>query len=59
MKKENNISRRSFLKSSAVAGALGVIGTGRATGMLTSCAEGAKANANKTWKEAGTNYVPD
>ena len=28
MKKENSISRRSFLKSSAMAGALGAIGTG-------------------------------
>ncbi|HAR37638.1 MAG TPA: hypothetical protein DCS09_03120, partial [Porphyromonadaceae bacterium] len=36
MKKENNVTRRSFLKTSAVAGAVGVIGTGSA-GLLTSC----------------------
>ncbi|NLD23300.1 MAG: twin-arginine translocation signal domain-containing protein, partial [Bacteroidales bacterium] len=28
--KENNLTRRSFLKTSAVAGAVGVIGTGSA-----------------------------
>lgn len=27
MKKENNLTRRTFLKTSAVAGAVGVIGT--------------------------------
>ena len=38
MKKENSISRRSFLKSSAMAGALGAIGTGSAASVvLTSC----------------------
>ncbi len=59
MKKESNISRRSFLKSSAVAGALGAIGTGTAVGSLTSCAEGAKANSQKPLREAGTYYVPE
>ena len=41
MKKENSISRRSFLKSTAMAGALGAIGTGSAS-VLTSCAAAAK-----------------
>ncbi|WP_352405169.1 twin-arginine translocation signal domain-containing protein, partial [Petrimonas sp.] len=36
MKRENNLTRRTFLKTSAVAGAAGVIGTGT-TGFLTSC----------------------
>ena len=36
MKKENNFSRRDFLKSTAVMGALGTIGTGSAAAVLTS-----------------------
>lgn len=60
MKKENGISRRSFLKSSAMAGALGVVGAGGATSMLTSCSGGSgKEAANTPLKEAGTYYVPD
>lgn len=52
MKKKNSISRRSFLKSSAMAGALGAIGTGGAAGVvLTSCSSGEKANALKPLKE--------
>ena len=48
MKKENSISRRSFLKSSAMAGALGAIGTGSAASVvLTSCGGGEKAAALK------------
>ncbi|KAA6307094.1 Glycosyl hydrolase family 109 protein, partial [termite gut metagenome] len=37
MKKENGISRRSFLKNSALAGVLGTIGTGGVATALTSC----------------------
>lgn len=62
MKKENSISRRSFLKSSAMAGALGAIGTGSAATVLTSCGGGAggeKAAATKALKEPGTYYIPD
>ena len=44
MKKENSISRRSFLKSTAMAGALGAIGTGSAS-VLTSCAGGGESAA--------------
>lgn len=58
--KENSISRRSFLKSSAMAGALGAIGTGGAASVLTSCAGGGEqAAANKPLKEPGTYYVPE
>lgn len=61
MKKENSISRRSFLKSSAMAGALGAIGTGGAATVLTSCGGGAgeKAGATKALKEPGTYYIPE
>nr|WP_129734998.1 Gfo/Idh/MocA family oxidoreductase [Parabacteroides goldsteinii] len=59
MKKENSISRRSFLKSSAMAGALGAIGTGSAASVLTSCDGGSKANALKPLKEPGTYYIPE
>ena len=59
MKKENSISRRSFLKSTAMAGALGAIGTGSAS-VLTSCAGGDEsAAANKPLKEPGTYYIPE
>ena len=61
MKKENGISRRSFLKSTAMAGALGAIGTGSAS-VLTSCAGGGEAGgaaANKPLKEPGTYYIPE
>lgn len=59
MEKKNNITRRSFLKSSAMAGALGAIGTGSAASVLSSCAAGDKSSAIKPLKEAGTYYIPD
>jgi hypothetical protein len=59
MKKENSISRRSFLKSSAMAGALGAIGTGSAATVLTSCGGGEKTPAVKPLKEPGTYYIPE
>ena len=60
MKKENSISRRSFLKSSAMVGAMGAMGTGSAA-ILTSCGEagGEKAAAIKPLREPGTYYVPE
>jgi predicted dehydrogenase len=61
MKEENSISRRSFLKSSAMAGALSAIGTGGTAAVLSSCAGtgGGNAAALKPLKEPGTYYVPD
>ncbi|MDR2969910.1 MAG: Gfo/Idh/MocA family oxidoreductase [Tannerellaceae bacterium] len=60
MKKENSISRRSFLKSSAAVGALGVIGTGGTAAVLTSCGGGgAKEPAMTPLKAPGTYYIPD
>lgn len=59
MEKKNNISRRSFLKNSAMAGALGAIGTGSAASVLTSCGGGDKASAVKPLKEPGTYYIPE
>ena len=62
MKKGNNISRRTFLKSSAFAGALGAIGTGSATSILTSCSggeSGSANSANKPLKEPGSYYIPE
>ncbi|MBK5195627.1 MAG: Gfo/Idh/MocA family oxidoreductase [Proteiniphilum sp.] len=60
MKKENNLTRRSFLKTSAVAGAVGVIGTGSA-GFLSSCSGGAEKGkgANAPLKEPGSYYIPE
>ncbi len=63
MKKENSISRRSFLKSSAMAGAVGAIGTGSAAAVLSSCGGGSgsgqAAGATKALKEPGTYYMPN
>lgn len=58
MKRKNSISRRSFLKSSAMVGALGAIGTGSAT-VLTSCSGDSNEVANKPLKEPGTYYIPE
>ncbi|MDR2120100.1 MAG: Gfo/Idh/MocA family oxidoreductase [Tannerella sp.] len=57
MKKES-INRRTFLKSTAMAGALGAMGTGSAA-VFTSCGGGSNASANVPLKAPGTYYVPD
>lgn len=60
MKNENSLSRRSFLKNSALMGALGAIGTGSAaTIALSSCGGGEKAEVLKPLKAAGTYYLPE
>jgi hypothetical protein len=59
MKKENTFSRRSFLKSSALMGAAGVLGTGSAASILTSCTKQEDANKLVPLKEPGTFYVPE
>ena len=60
MKKENNVTRRNFLKTSAVAGAVGVIGTGSA-GLLTSCSGGndKRATGSGPLREPGSYYIPN
>lgn len=60
MKKENNISRRSFLKSSALVGAAGALGTTGGAAILSSCSgSGSSESATKPLKEPGTFYVPE
>lgn len=64
MTKKSSISRRSFLKSTALAGAAGMVGTGGTATLLTSCGGGASSNenanaTNKPLKEPGTYYVPE
>ncbi|MDR1454765.1 MAG: Gfo/Idh/MocA family oxidoreductase [Tannerella sp.] len=60
MKKENSISRRSFLKRSAFAGvAGGIAGTGSAVALASCCSSGGGNDAVKPLKEPGTYYVPD
>lgn len=64
MTKKSSISRRSFLKSSALAGAAGMVGTGGTATLLSSCGGGASSNenanaTNKPLKEPGTYYVPE
>ncbi|MDD4589416.1 MAG: Gfo/Idh/MocA family oxidoreductase [Parabacteroides sp.] len=59
MKENNGISRRTFLKSSAMVGALGAIGTGSAS-ILTSCSgKGESVGSDKPLKAPGSYYVPD
>ena len=59
--KETKFSRSSFLKSSAMAGVLGTIGTGSAASMLTSCAGGEGAAASQAVKNAGEGkwHIPE
>jgi predicted dehydrogenase len=57
MKKENSISRRTFLKSSAMAGALGTVGVSSPV-LLSACSRNA-ASKVKPLKEAGTYYLPE
>ena len=59
MIKKNNLSRRSFLKTTALAGTVGIIGSGGATGLLSSCSRGEKNTENKPLKELGSYYIPD
>ena len=60
MKKENDISRRSFLKSSALVGAAGVLGTGAAGTILTSCNGGGEKGPQYTpLKKQGEYYIPE
>jgi len=59
MGKENNLSRRTFLKSTALAGTVGVIGGGGATGLLSSCSSNNKKTGKIPLKEPGSYYVPD
>ena len=58
--KKNNLTRRTFLKSSAMAGALGVMGTTSSAGLFTSCSgDGKSKNGNVPLKEPGSFYIPD
>ncbi|MDR2087110.1 MAG: Gfo/Idh/MocA family oxidoreductase [Dysgonamonadaceae bacterium] len=57
MQKENSISRRDFIKNSALAGAIGTIGIG-APVVLSSCNKNS-ASKVKPLREAGTYYIPD
>jgi len=58
--KKNKFTRRTFLKSSAMAGALGVIGSTSSAGLLTSCSGGGKnKNGNIPIKEPGSYYIPE
>ncbi len=59
MKKENNLSRRNFLKTTALAGTVGVIGGGGATGFLSSCSSDNKKAGNAQLREPGSYYIPN
>lgn len=57
MKKESNFSRRSFLKTTALAGTVGVMGSSGATGFLSSCSS--NRDDKSRLREPGTYYIPD
>ena len=59
MKNENNLSRRNFLKTTALAGTVGVIGGGGATGLLSSCSSDNKKTGKTPLKEPGSYYIPE
>lgn len=62
MKKANNISRRSFLKSSALVGVAGTLGTTGGAAILSSCSGSGNSSSEPVLtplKEAGTYYIPD
>ena len=54
--KENNINRRTFLKSTALVGAAGMVGTGS---ILTSCSENDGKIKYTPLKAKGSYYVPE
>lgn len=58
--KEKNLTRRTFLKTSAVAGAVGVVGAS-STGLLTSCSSGSGKGSGKAvpLREPGSYYLPE
>ena len=58
MKISNKLSRRSFLKASALAGTVGVMGGGASTGLLSSCSSNNQTD-NKPLREPGSYYIPD
>ena len=58
MKNEKGLSRRSFLKSTAMAGALGTIGVGGTATVLTSCG-GGSGSASAPLRAPGTYYIPN
>lgn len=58
MKKENKLSRRTFLKSSALAGTIGVIGVGGGTGLLSSCSTDNSKGGKTAIRESGSYYIP-
>lgn len=57
MKRKNILSRRSFLKTSALVGTVGVMG-GASTGLLSSCSSNNKSS-NTPLREPGSYYVPE
>lgn len=59
MKKENKLSRRSFLKTSALASTIGVLGGGASTGLLSSCSSDNNKSKNTPLREAGSYYIPE
>ena len=59
MKKENKLSRRTFLKSTALAGTVGVIGVGGGAGILSSCSRGSEKKCKTLLREPGSYYIPE
>lgn len=58
MNKDNILNRRSFLKTSALVGAVGVIGSA-SSGLLSSCSRGDNQSGKKALREPGSYYIPE
>ena len=59
MKEKNILSRRNFLKTTALTGTVGLIGGAGTTGLLSSCSSSNKKTANTPLREPGSYYVPN
>ena len=59
MKQENKLSRRTFLKSTALAGTVGVIGVGGGAGLLSSCSGGDEKGGKTQLRDPGSYYIPN
>lgn len=57
--KNSKLSRRSFLKSTALAGTVGVIGVSGGAGFLSSCNDGNKKRNKAALREPGSYYIPE
>ena len=59
MSSKYKLSRRSFLKTSALASTLGIVAGASSTGLLSSCSSDKQKSNNNALRERGTYYIPE